>query len=121
VDEAELRGPVDGPAVMTANSGISSAPREIVTVQVVPFSVTASPGLECAFTLLDFPDETMFPTEVYAESIAGGLYPEAAGEIARLCWLMSAFRGVALSEAQLADLAAQATRCPERTDNARSL
>jgi hypothetical protein len=34
--------------------------------------------------LLDFPDETTFPTEVYAESIAGDLYPESAEQLSRI-------------------------------------
>jgi Domain of unknown function (DUF5753) len=41
-------------------------------------------GLEGGFTLLDFPAETAFPTEVYAESIAGDLYPESADQLTRI-------------------------------------
>ena len=54
-----------------------------VTVRVVPFTVGAFAGLEGGFALLDFPGETAFPTEVYAESVAGDLYPESAEQIAR--------------------------------------
>src|SRR5260370_1131869 len=69
MDEAVLRRPIGGGSVMREQLEQLLRPRAHVTVRVVPFTVGAFPGLEGGFTLLDFPDQTTFPTEVYAESI----------------------------------------------------
>lgn len=84
VDEAVLRRPIGGPGVMREQLEELLRPRPNVTVHVVPFDVGAFAGLEGGFTLLDFPAETAFPTEIYAESIAGDLYPESAEQLARI-------------------------------------
>lgn len=84
IDEAALRRPIGGPAVMREQLEELLRPRGNVTVQVVPFAAGAFAGLDGGFTLLDFPDETTFPTEVYAESIAGDLYPESAEQLGRI-------------------------------------
>lgn len=84
MDEAVLRRPVGGAGVMREQLEELLRPRPNVTVRVVPFAVGAFAGLEGGFTLLDFPDEAAFPTEVYAESIAGDLYPESAEQFVRI-------------------------------------
>jgi hypothetical protein len=107
VDEAALRRPVGGRAVMAEQLQEITRPRGNVTVQVVPFDVGAFAGLEGPFTLLDFPGETTFPTEVYAESIAGDLYPESAGEITRISLAYERIQAAALPEDRSADLIRQ--------------
>jgi len=102
--EGAIRRPVGGPAVMTAQLRELLAPRGNVSVRVVPFGVGAFPGLEGAFTLLDFPAETTFPVEVYAESIAGDLYPESEGDIARMVRAFEGIEAVALPEDESAHL-----------------
>jgi transcriptional regulator with XRE-family HTH domain len=84
VDEAALRRPVGGLETMRGQLGELLRPRPNVGVRVVPFQAGVHPGLEGGFVLLDFPEETSFPTEIYAESIAGDLYPESADQIARI-------------------------------------
>ena len=66
--------------------------------------VGAFPGLEGGFTLLDFPDQTTFPTEVYAESIAGDLYPESADQITRINLAFERIDELALPPGQSSDL-----------------
>jgi transcriptional regulator with XRE-family HTH domain len=84
LDEAALRRPVGGTEVMREQLRELLRPRGNVTIRVVPFTAGAHPGLEGGFVLLDFPEETTFATEVYAESIAGDLYPESADQISRI-------------------------------------
>jgi hypothetical protein len=104
MDEAVLRRPVGGAAVMREQLEELLRPRDNVTVRVVPFTVGAFPGLEGGFTLLDFPDQTTFPTEVYAESIAGDLYPESADQITRITLAFERIEQLALSPEQSAGL-----------------
>lgn len=104
MDEAALRRPVGGPAAMREQLSELLRPRGNVTVRVVPFTVGAFAGLEGAFTLLDFPAETTFPTEVYAESIAGDLYPESAEQLARISLAFERIEQVALPPDQSAGL-----------------
>ena len=104
MDEAVLRRPIGGTAVMGEQLDELLRPRGNVTVRVVPFTVGAFPGLEGGFTLLDFPDQTTFPTEVYAESIAGDLYPEAADQITRINLAFERIEELALPPGQSSDL-----------------
>lgn len=50
-----------------------------MTFRAVPFGAGVHPGLEGGFVLLDLPPDTSLPTGVYAESIAGDLYPRKRG------------------------------------------
>jgi transcriptional regulator with XRE-family HTH domain len=51
-----------------------------VTLQVVPFSLGAHPGLDNTFTLLEFES---LPSVVYVESLAGSLYLERSSDVER--------------------------------------
>jgi hypothetical protein len=51
-----------------------------------------------------FPDQTTFPTEVYAESIAGDLYPESADQITRINLAFERIEELALAPGQSSDL-----------------
>jgi transcriptional regulator with XRE-family HTH domain len=104
MDEAVLHRPVGGADVMQEQLTELLRPRSNVTVQVVPFSVGAFAGLEGGFTLLDFPDEITFPTEVYHESIAGDLYPESAEQITRISLAFERIQHAALPPGQSAEL-----------------
>ncbi len=107
VDEAVLRRPVGGTDVMREQLRELLRPRDNVTLRVVPFAVGAHPGLEGGFVLLDFPEETTFPTEVYAESIAGDLYPESADQIARISLAYDRLDRLALTPERSAELIRQ--------------
>ena len=104
MDEAALRRPVGGPDVMREQLEELLRRRANVTVRVVPFTVGAFAGLEGGFALLDFPGETAFPTEVYAESVAGDLYPESAEQIARINLAFEHIERVALAPGPSAEL-----------------
>jgi transcriptional regulator with XRE-family HTH domain len=104
MDEAVLHRPVGGGSVMREQLEELLRPRDNVTVRVVPFTVGAFPGLEGGFTVLDFPDQTTFPTEVYAESIAGDLYPESADQITRINLAFERIEELALPPGQSSDL-----------------
>jgi hypothetical protein len=104
MDEAALRRPVGGTAAMRDQLGELLRPRDNVTIRVIPFTAGVHPGLEGGFVLLDFPAETTFPTEVYAECIAGDLYPESADEIARISLAYERIADAALSPDQSAEL-----------------
>lgn len=110
VDEAALRRPVGGPETMQEQLGELLRPRRNVTIQVVPFTAGAHPGLEGSFVLLDFPEDTTFPTEVYAESIAGDLYPESADQITRISLAFDRIAQVALSPDDSASLIQQISK-----------
>jgi len=104
IDEAAIRRQIGGPAVMRDQLQELLRPRPNVTVRVVPFQVGAFAGLEGAFTLLDFSDQGTFPTEVYAECIAGDLYPESAGQVARITSSFDRIQEVALPPDESAEL-----------------
>ena len=72
LDEAALRRPIGGAAVMRDQLRELLRPRPNVTIRVVPYATGAHPGLEGSFVLLDFPEETAFPTEVYAADTRRG-------------------------------------------------
>jgi transcriptional regulator with XRE-family HTH domain len=96
MDEAVLRRPVGGAEVMRDQLRELLRPRGNVTIRVVPFAAGVHPGLEGGFVLLDFPEETTFPTEVYAETLAGDLYPESADQIARISLAYGRIEEIAL-------------------------
>jgi hypothetical protein len=75
VDEAALRRPIGGPAVMRAQIEalieITQLPR--VQLQVIPFHVGGHAAAGGAFTILRFPEEDI-PDVVYLEQLTGALY-----------------------------------------------
>ena len=75
VDEAALRRPMGGPAVMAAQieSLIKSSELPNVTLQVLPFHVGAHSAEAGAFTILRFPEPDL-PEVVYSEQLTGALY-----------------------------------------------
>jgi transcriptional regulator with XRE-family HTH domain len=107
LDEAVIRRPVGGPAVMGQQLRhiLEVAARPNVDVQVIPFAVGAHPGLLGSFVVLSFaPGER---DVIYTEGIGGDLYPERQIE-----WYGDVFhrlQSVALSPDDSAQLVQQAT------------
>ncbi|MEU0517775.1 Scr1 family TA system antitoxin-like transcriptional regulator [Streptosporangium sp. NPDC006007] len=64
-----------------------------VTIQVIPRSVGAYPGMHGAFVLLEFPDEGH--DVVYMEGSASDLFLESDADIARYSMLFEHLRAVA--------------------------
>jgi len=79
LNEAVLRRPVGGPAVMAAQLGhlLTQMQQSNVGVQVVPFSAGLH-ATSSGFTLLDFPTnefgEVIEPSLAYVETLTGALY-----------------------------------------------
>jgi transcriptional regulator with XRE-family HTH domain len=96
INEAALRREVGGPDVMRAQSQrlaeVAMLPN--VTVQILPFSAGAHPGMLGAFTALRFPEEPM--NTVYLELYGAALYLEAPSEITRYTDTFERLAGLAL-------------------------
>ena len=81
VDESALRRRVGSNQIMheqlTGMVELATLPN--ITLQVVPFSLGAHPGLDNTFTLLEF--QSAQPPVVYIENMAGTLYLERASDV----------------------------------------
>jgi hypothetical protein len=112
LDEAVLRRPIGGRAVMRAQiaSLIEAAERPNITIQIVPFQVGGHAAAGGPFTLLRFPDPDI-PDVVYLEQLTGALYLDKredldhyAAAMERLCVAaLPATRTVGALEKMLAD------------------
>jgi transcriptional regulator with XRE-family HTH domain len=82
VDEAVLRRPVGGRAVMTAQFQhlIEVAELPNVTLQVVPFASGGHPGESGSFSVLRF-EERDLPDVVYIEQLTGAIYLEQRSDV----------------------------------------
>lgn len=84
LNEAVIRRRVGGAEVMRGQlarlAAIARQPN--VTIQVLPFSAGAHPGMEGSFSILGF-RETHDPDVVYQENQAGSVYVEEADEVDR--------------------------------------
>ncbi len=82
MDEAVLRRPVGGAAVMRAQLRqlvqVARAPE--VTLQVVPFARGGHAGASGSFTILRF-DELHLPDVVYIEQLTGAVYLEQRSDV----------------------------------------
>jgi transcriptional regulator with XRE-family HTH domain len=97
LDEAVLRRPVGGRAVMRRQlehlSLAASWPN--VTLQVLPFSAGAHAGMDGAFTMLLY-DESAGQNFVFASNAAGGLFLEKDDELQRYGFIFDYLRANAL-------------------------
>lgn len=110
LDEAVLRRTVGGPAVMREQLRrlATEADRPNVTIQVVPFTAGAHPGMSGSFWLLTFPPPAR--EVVYIEHELGDLYLEEREEIAQYRMLYDALRATALDPDESKALIADAAR-----------
>lgn len=98
VDEAALRRPVGGRAVMRAQLAriIEATSLPKVTFQVIPFDVGAHPGLDSNFIILAF-DKSMVNDVVYVEGAVGNIYMESAADLERYERIFSRLQSIALN------------------------
>jgi len=84
IDEGTLRRPVGGREVMRSQIEhlIEWSALRNVTVQVLPFSVSAHAAAAGPITIMRFP-EWELPDVVYLEQLNGAIYPDRAPEIER--------------------------------------
>ncbi|HEX5569446.1 MAG TPA: helix-turn-helix transcriptional regulator [Streptomyces sp.] len=101
VDEAALRRKVGGQQIMRDQLErlveLSRLPH--VTVQVLPFSMGAHPGLNGQYAILEFPD-TVDSTVVYLEGVTSDLYLEKASDVHSYSVMYEHLRAQALNADQ---------------------
>ncbi|MGA8113316.1 MAG: helix-turn-helix transcriptional regulator [Actinocatenispora sp.] len=97
LDEAVLRRPIGGPEVMrgqlTHLLRIAELPN--VTLQLVPFSETAHPGLQGSVTILEFSDAED-PRIAVLETVAGDMVLHKADDVRQCARVFDRLRSVAL-------------------------
>ena len=119
LDEAVLHRLVGGPAVMSAQLGrlVEAANRPKVSIQVIPFTLGAHPGVESNFNILEMPSPT--PGVVFVEGLVGSIYLERSEELARYRQIFERLQAIALSPkdtiALIAEIRAQSTKAKSRT------
>ena len=100
MDEAVLRRPFGGPAVMRAQLHhlIEAAALPHVTLQVVPFASGGHAGASGAFTVLRF-DEPDLPDVVYIEQLTGAVYLDQRADVEHYLEVADQLGGEALTPA----------------------
>jgi Domain of unknown function (DUF5753)/Helix-turn-helix domain len=100
MDEAVLRRPVGGPAVMRAQLHhlITAARLPQVTLQVVPFARGGHAGAGGSFTVLRF-GEQYLPDVVYIEQLTGAVYLDQRPDVEHYLEVMDQLSGEALTPA----------------------
>ncbi|WP_116040946.1 helix-turn-helix domain-containing protein [Amycolatopsis palatopharyngis] len=111
VDEAVLHRMVGGPDVLAEQLERLLVLAELphVTIQVVPFSAGAHPGMEGPFLILGFPEQAD-PDVVYVDSTSGGSYLEMPEDVRRYSLMFDHLRAAALKPDDTIDLIADAVR-----------
>jgi hypothetical protein len=89
VDEAALRRPIGGPAVMRAQLErlIAATEEPNVTLQIVPFTSGGHAAEGGAFTIMRFP-EAELPDVVYIEQLTSALYLDKREDVERYSEVM---------------------------------
>jgi transcriptional regulator with XRE-family HTH domain len=89
IDEAALRRPIGGPAVMRAQLErlIEATEEPGITVQVVPFGSGGHAAEGGAFTIMRFP-ETELPDVVYVEQLTSALYLDKREDVEKYSEVM---------------------------------
>jgi transcriptional regulator with XRE-family HTH domain len=97
VDEAAVRRPVGGPAVMRAQLAriIEVADLPNVVFQLIPFDVGAHPALDANFVILEF-GKPMLNDVVYVEGVVGNIYLESQADLERYKRMFSRLQSIAL-------------------------
>ncbi|MEV8097082.1 helix-turn-helix transcriptional regulator [Kitasatospora sp. NPDC085879] len=105
IDEAALRRPVGGPAVMRAQVQhlIDMADRPNVTVQVMPFRFGAHAGESGAFSILRFPEQDLADV-VYLEQLTSALYLDKRDDVDAYIQVMERLCVDSLTPDQTVDL-----------------
>jgi transcriptional regulator with XRE-family HTH domain len=100
MDEAVLRRPVGGPAVMRAQFQhlIEVAEFPHVTLQVIPFAKGGHVGESGSFTVLRF-EERDLPDVVYIEQLTGAIYLDQRSDVEHYLEVVDELSGEALTPA----------------------
>ncbi|MGP3971582.1 helix-turn-helix domain-containing protein [Streptomyces sp. 6N223] len=108
VDEAALRRVVGSPAVMAEQlrSLVDSSEFPHVTLQVMPFTAGAHPGVNGQYAILEFP-EASDSTVIYLEGGTSDLYLEKAHDVQHYSVMYEHLRAQALSPKQTREFVAR--------------
>jgi transcriptional regulator with XRE-family HTH domain len=111
VDEAVLRRPVGGPAVMRAQLRhlIETAELPHVTLQAVPFARGSHAGESGSFTVLRF-EEHDLPDVVYLEQLTGAIYLEQRADVERYLHVVNELSSEAMTPEETARFIQQVAR-----------
>lgn len=111
MDEAVLRRPAGGAAVMRAQYKhlIEVAELPHVTLQVIPFARGAHAGESGSFTVLRF-EEPDLPDVVYLEQLTNAFYLEQRSDVERYLEVVDEISGAALTPDETTRLIEQAAR-----------
>ncbi|GAA1904124.1 helix-turn-helix domain-containing protein [Streptantibioticus ferralitis] len=98
IDEAAVHRMVGGPKVMREQLQHlrKAAAEPNLTLQIIPFSAGAHPGMPGSFVLMSFPDVDD-PELIYIDSMAGDLFLEADVDVRRFGAIFDNLRAEALS------------------------
>lgn len=111
MDEAVLRRPVGGPAVIRAQLRrlveVAAMPR--VTVQVVPFARGGHAGAGGSFSVLRFRERDL-PDVIYAEQLTSAVYLEQRSDVEHYLAVMDQLSGQALTPADTISFIGQVAR-----------
>lgn len=105
IDEAALRRPVGGPAVMRSQVQhlIDMAERPNVVIQVMPFRFGAHAGESGAFSILRFPEQDLADV-VYLEQLTSALYLDKRDDVDAYIQVMERLCVDSLTPDQTVDL-----------------
>ena len=105
LDEAVLHREVGGPQVMREQLEqlIALSQQSHITVQVLPYSIGAHPGMSGTFSILEFEDEAD-ATIVYLEGVTSDLYLEKEADVKTYSTLYEHLRAMALGPEQTREL-----------------
>jgi transcriptional regulator with XRE-family HTH domain len=108
LNEAVIRRAVGGAAVMRAQLAalIAASLQPNVTLQVLPFSAGAHPGMDGAFMILGFP-EPSDPDVTYVHYYTGTVYLENTDDLGAYTLMFDHLRADALAPGQSRDLIAR--------------
>ncbi|MEV5568103.1 helix-turn-helix transcriptional regulator [Streptomyces sp. NPDC052196] len=98
IDEAALRRTIGGKQLMIdqLESLIDQSRLPHVTVQVLPFSMGAHPGINGQYAILEFPDASD-SSVVYIEGVTSDLYLEKANDVQKYSVMYEHLRAQALN------------------------
>ncbi len=121
LDESILGRPTGGPEVMAKQIDhlLELGRRCNITIQILPTSVGAHPGMYGSFALLEFPDPR-FPSAAFVESLAGDLFVEDPEKVKRCGKLFNHLMAKALDRDQSAELLTEYARRIEGKGQGRS-
>jgi hypothetical protein len=104
MDEAVLRRPVGGPAVMRAQLRhlVEASMPKHVTIQIVPFAEGGHAGASGSFSMLRF-DEQDLPDIVYVEQLTSAIYLDQRSDVEHYLHVVDQLSGAGLTPAATRD------------------